>query len=84
MGDRQKDGQAGEQRLFLQLVIACFIYVYLFCVTLLYCLICCLYVFIGFRQRNLGSRQALARLSLAKKGFIHVFYIFLLVFDRGT
>ena len=39
------------------------------------CLYVFIYVFIGFRQRNLGSRQALARLSLAKKHGFNMFCI---------
>ena len=32
-----------------------------------------LFVFVCFRQRKLGSRQALAHLSLAKKAVLYVF-----------
>ena len=39
----------------------CFIYVFIYIYIYKF-----VYVFISFRQRNLGSRQALARLSLAK------------------
>ena len=40
-------------------------------------------MFIGFRQRNLGSRPALARLSLAKKYLYRLYIGCLYRFDIG-
>ena len=49
----------------------------------LYVVICVLYVFICFRQRNLGSRQALARLSLAKQKVFNMCLYVLYRFEIG-